>query len=145
MTAEQKARDLLESIGVEDAQNFSAGELVELANLISERDHLAKQSYATPAKARLTDSLGAWVRCDDRLPMPNESSSGYFWGWSEKRPADPPELLESWERDGVPMGFCHEACGIVSGISHWMPAAPPEAPNAGSNGPSGVAAKVRVD
>lgn len=40
MTAEQKARDMLERMGVEDAQSFSAGDLVELANLIAERDAL---------------------------------------------------------------------------------------------------------
>lgn len=35
MTAEQKARDMLERMGVKDAQDFSAGDLVELANLIA--------------------------------------------------------------------------------------------------------------
>ena len=35
-TAEQQARDLLESFGVVDAQSFSAGDVVELANLISD-------------------------------------------------------------------------------------------------------------
>lgn len=35
-TAEQQARDLLEQCGVEDAQSFSAGDVVALANLISE-------------------------------------------------------------------------------------------------------------
>lgn len=35
-TPEQAARDLLERIGVEDAQTFTAGDVVELANLISE-------------------------------------------------------------------------------------------------------------
>lgn len=35
MTAEQQARDMLERMGVDGAQNFSAGELVELANLIA--------------------------------------------------------------------------------------------------------------
>jgi hypothetical protein len=34
MTVEQQARDLLERIGVDDAQSFSSGDLVELANLI---------------------------------------------------------------------------------------------------------------
>jgi len=38
MTAEQKARDMLERIGVEGAQRFTAGDLVELANLIADRD-----------------------------------------------------------------------------------------------------------
>jgi len=40
-TPEQKARDMLERMGVENAHGFSAGEVVELANLIAERDHLA--------------------------------------------------------------------------------------------------------
>ena len=35
MTAEQRARDMLERMGVEDAHSFSAGDLVELANLIA--------------------------------------------------------------------------------------------------------------
>jgi hypothetical protein len=34
-SAEQQARDLLERCGVEDAQSFSAGDVVELANLIA--------------------------------------------------------------------------------------------------------------
>jgi len=42
MTAEQQARDMLERMGVEDAQSFSTGDLVELANLIAERDYLLK-------------------------------------------------------------------------------------------------------
>jgi hypothetical protein len=36
-TYEQQARDLLERLGVDDAQSFTAGDLVELANLIRER------------------------------------------------------------------------------------------------------------
>jgi len=40
MTEEQKARDMLERMGVENAQSFSAGELVELANLIGEKSTL---------------------------------------------------------------------------------------------------------
>lgn len=34
MTPEQKARDMLERMGVEDAQSFRARNLVELTNLI---------------------------------------------------------------------------------------------------------------
>lgn len=37
-SAEQEARDLLERCGVEDAQSFTAGDVVELANLIVELD-----------------------------------------------------------------------------------------------------------
>lgn len=35
-SAEQQARDLLERYGMEDAQSWSAGDLVELANLIAD-------------------------------------------------------------------------------------------------------------
>jgi hypothetical protein len=42
-TAEQKARDLLDRLEVRDAQSYSSGEIVELANLISERDALAER------------------------------------------------------------------------------------------------------
>jgi hypothetical protein len=40
MTPEQQARDLLERMEIEGAQSFSSGELVELANLIADRDRL---------------------------------------------------------------------------------------------------------
>ena len=40
MTPEQKARDLLERMGIENAQSFSSGELVELANFIADCDRL---------------------------------------------------------------------------------------------------------
>lgn len=39
-TAEQQARDLLERMGIEDAQSWTAGDLVELANLITEKNAL---------------------------------------------------------------------------------------------------------
>lgn len=39
-SAEQQARDLLERLDVEDAQSFSSGDLVELANLIAEVERL---------------------------------------------------------------------------------------------------------
>lgn len=39
-TAEQEARDILERMGMEGAQSFSAGDVIELANLIAERDRL---------------------------------------------------------------------------------------------------------
>lgn len=37
-SAGQQARDLLERYGVEDAQSWSAGDLVELANLIHDAE-----------------------------------------------------------------------------------------------------------
>lgn len=43
VSAEQQARDLLDEMEVEGAQNYSSGELVELANLIAERNHLDRE------------------------------------------------------------------------------------------------------
>jgi hypothetical protein len=47
-TAEQQARDLLERMGIADAQSFSAGDLIELANLIA-RAPRAQPDPAEPA------------------------------------------------------------------------------------------------
>lgn len=40
-SVEQEARDMLERMGVEDAQSRTAGDVVELANLINENAGLA--------------------------------------------------------------------------------------------------------
>ncbi len=40
ITPEQKARDILERIGIDDAQGYSSGDVVELANLINEHDRM---------------------------------------------------------------------------------------------------------
>jgi hypothetical protein len=45
-TAEQKARDLLARCGVEDAQSFTAGDVVELANLIARDEKHRRQLEA---------------------------------------------------------------------------------------------------
>jgi len=45
MTIEQQARDLLERMEVKNAQSFTAGELVELADLISEKNRYADIAY----------------------------------------------------------------------------------------------------
>lgn len=39
ITAEQQARDLMEQCGVEDAQSFSSGDVVALANFIADANH----------------------------------------------------------------------------------------------------------
>ncbi len=43
ITAEQQARDMLDRLGVPDAQTYSSGDLVELANLIAEVDMLRRK------------------------------------------------------------------------------------------------------
>lgn len=45
-SAEQQARDLLERCGVVDAQSFSAGDVVELANLIAKANTYRHQLAA---------------------------------------------------------------------------------------------------
>lgn len=52
-TAEQKARDLLERMDVPDAQSYSSGDLVELANLIAEQ--------STPSTGRPIASILAAI------------------------------------------------------------------------------------
>ena len=71
----------------------------------------------------------AWVASAERLPIPSEAHDGYFWGWNASRPDEPASLYEAWERDGTPMGFCHEACGTCPWVTHWQPATPPMTPN----------------
>ena len=51
VSAEQQARDLLEACGVEDAQNFTAGDVVALANYISEHMRVARENL----------NLGTWL------------------------------------------------------------------------------------
>lgn len=64
-SAEQQARDLLDRLEVDGAQNYSAGEIVELANLIAERNHLARvvaqQSAALQRVKALTDAEAHWL------------------------------------------------------------------------------------
>jgi len=58
MTAEQKARNMLKRLGVKDAQSFSAGDLVELANLIADHDRAKKQiKAASRLLERAMDSI----------------------------------------------------------------------------------------
>lgn len=42
ITAEQKARDLLDRMDIDGAQEMTAGDVLELANLIARRDALEK-------------------------------------------------------------------------------------------------------
>lgn len=66
-SAEQQARDLLERLEVDGAQNYSAGEIVELANLIAERNHLARQLEQLHATL-ITETKNLPVFVDDDPP-----------------------------------------------------------------------------
>lgn len=48
MTEEQKARDMLERIGIENAQEINAGSLVELANMISSCAKYGEKNRQSP-------------------------------------------------------------------------------------------------
>lgn len=41
-TPEQEARDIMERMGIENAQQFTAGDVVELANLIADHRRLQR-------------------------------------------------------------------------------------------------------
>lgn len=45
-SAEQQARDLLEQCGVEDAQSFTAGDVVALANFIADAEDCRRKLAA---------------------------------------------------------------------------------------------------
>jgi hypothetical protein len=86
LTAEQQARDMLERMGVSEAQIYTAGDLVELANLIAERDQLATAlrllrnavraqnragtSWPAPVFAQMMEGL---ARADALLDGPNSA------------------------------------------------------------------------
>lgn len=48
ISAEQQARNMLERMGVPDAQSYSASDLIELANLIAERNRARAEAAAPP-------------------------------------------------------------------------------------------------
>lgn len=52
-TLEQLARDLLERMGIENAQSFTAGDVVELANLIAERNAAGRMAGELLTAAKL--------------------------------------------------------------------------------------------
>lgn len=54
-SVEQQARDLLEQCGVEDAQSFSAGDVVALANFINEHHGLIHRIRALVATWAVDD------------------------------------------------------------------------------------------
>ena len=53
-TPEQQARDMLERMGWEEAQSLSAGEVVELANLIARDAHRSATESSLATKEPVT-------------------------------------------------------------------------------------------
>lgn len=99
MTPEQQARDILERMGMEGAQNFSAGELVELANIISDANQWRK----------LPECKMQWISVKDRLPQDDD-------------------MVLVWNKDDVEFGMYDKTYGVwkdyteyLRHITHWMP------------------------
>lgn len=116
-------RDHIELTQVQLEAEFGCKRSLE--ELIADRD--MPEVYAEVLR-RLAADPSVWTRSADRLPMQEDSPSGYYWGWNQNAPKEPPELLEAWTEHGFPMGFRREAGGIVEGITHWTPATPPATP-----------------
>lgn len=57
LTPEQEARDILERMGIEDAQLFTSGDLVELAELISDTRVMAKSKKIIKGYIRLENAV----------------------------------------------------------------------------------------
>ena len=79
MSPEQKARELLDRMGIEGALDMTAGDVGELANLIAERDHLhTAAAQALAALIRAEANRTAARDCDE---FSGESPS--FWAGME--------------------------------------------------------------
>lgn len=72
-SVEQDARDLLERAGVEDAQSMTSGDLVEIANLLSELYKL---------RAAQSEQRNEW-----QCPKCNAMNYGDCWKCGEHMPA----------------------------------------------------------
>lgn len=76
ISAEQQARDMLERMGIENAQSLTAGQLVELANLIAARAQpeqgamLALYTGARPDHPEDADEARCIAKCCPKCSSP---------------------------------------------------------------------------
>jgi hypothetical protein len=125
-TLEQQARDLLERIGVEDAQSFTAGDLVELANIIGQAARAAPAQPAKTAKQRY-DELEVAAEEPDPVERLRAFCSFAMTGddWLDvepffdaiKAPAQPNSNAECATRNMVPGNFPTHAGGITGNVA----------------------------
>ena len=76
-TAEQKARDMLERMGVKDAQSFSSGDLVELANLIAQKGEAVMIEQLELPKCDTCGNPATHTAWDVREIMPKDGYREY--------------------------------------------------------------------
>ena len=81
VSAEQKARDLLSRAGVADAASYTAGDLVELANVISMADQQASITQPIADYDRSPEELRRFVpRADHEEIASRAFQDGFFVG-----------------------------------------------------------------
>ncbi len=91
VTAEQQARDMLDRMGIDGAQSFSSGELVELANLLNFSQLLTKKNAELGVK--VVDGTIAARRISDE---------------NEKLRAFAQAIMEAWPDGGIEGGDLQE-------------------------------------
>ena len=84
MTAEQQARDMLERMGVDGAQSFTAGDLVELANLLNFSQALTKKNV------ELGDKVVEGTIAARRISHENKKLRAFAQA-----------IMESWPEGGI--------------------------------------------
>lgn len=105
ISAEQQARNMLERIGVPDAQSYSASDLIELANLIAERNQANRHARAaTMPKLGFTADLELDQRggAFQRMPSwPDQSSKAAAPPSWPELPREVPECLLPDNQDSI--------------------------------------------
>lgn len=117
-TAEQAARDMLERMGIEDAQSFTSGDLMEWANLIA----ASKKATPAPAWEPLTPERLEALRGEDGYPE--------YWLAIEGRSAPEVGRLNCGEFVVYEPGNEHETWVKPSRVTHIIPFITPEMPKA---------------
>ena len=84
MTAEQQARDMLERIGVDGAQSFTAGDIVELANLLNFSQSLTKKNV------ELGDKVVEGTIASRRISSENKKLRAFAQA-----------IMEAWPEGGI--------------------------------------------
>lgn len=78
-SAEQQARDLLEKYGLENAQSWSAGDLVELANIIADADAYRRNAGLPTWKCVCSGQGGSAYSAQCPIHDPSVDTANLNW------------------------------------------------------------------
>lgn len=121
MTAEQQARDMIERItGMEEAQQLTAGDVVELANLIADRGCVWQPIETAPRDG--TEVLVCRVYEDGKAEYAVAHNYDDGNGW----------------RDMGDLGWAGMTHEEDNQPTHWMPLPTPPSANDAGNRPPGI-------